>query len=98
MNIFADLLCYAVTKGGLEVGRLGPSAFLDSTRTPRAGADVRKFGAVRSASAYGLRQNVIDPLLFTENLMNFVPYEDRKTPTHAQIQSVVGKHRRKWSN
>ena len=97
MNLFSDLLCYAVVKGVEEVGRLGPSAFLDSTRTPRAGADVRSYGAIRSATAYGTRQTVVDPLLFTENLMRFIPADEATTkPSCAQVQGVVGLHRRRW--
>ena len=96
MKLFTDLLCFMVVKGAQEVGRLGPSAFLDSTRTPRAGADVRSYGAYRSAVAYGMRQTVVDPLLFTENLVRFIPEDGANGPSAAQIQGVVGVHRRKW--
>ena len=96
MKLFGDLLCFAIYKGAEEVGRLGPSAFLDSTRTPRAGADVRAYGAMRSATAYGTRQTVIDPLLFTENLMRFIPVDGATKPTSQQIRAVVGHNRRRW--
>ena len=96
MKLFGDLLCFAIMKGAEEVGRLGPSAFLDSTRTPRAGADVRSYGATRSAVAYGTRQTVIDPLLFTENLMRFIPVDGATKPTAQQIRTVVGHNRRRW--
>ena len=96
MKLFTDLLCFMVIKGAEEVGRLGPSAFLDSTRTPRAGADVRSYGAYRTAVAYGIRQTMVDPLLFTENLVRFIPEDGANGPSAAQIGSVIGAHRRKW--
>jgi hypothetical protein len=96
MMIFVDLLLHAVEKNSLTVSRLGPSAFLDSTRTPKAGADVREYGALRSATAYGLRQNVVDTLLFTENLVAFIPEDGKTKPSNLQVAKVVGSHRRRW--
>ncbi len=96
MMIFVDLLLHVVEKKTQVVSRLGPSAFLDSTRTPKAGADVREFGAIRAATAYGIRQNVVDSLLFTENLASFIPIDGASYPTKSQMGRAVGVHRRRW--
>ena len=95
MKLFTDLLCYAVVKGAEEVGRRGSEAFLNSTRTPKAGADVRSYGAHRTAVAYGVRQTVVDPLLFTECLVRFVP-DSSPAPSSVQVRGVIGTHRRRW--
>ena len=95
MDIFIDLLTHCVKAQSRKVSKQSES-FLASTRTPRAGADVRVFGVERTAYAYQVRRKVIDPLLFTSNLVNFVPSDGASKPTPDQIRQAIGGHRHKW--
>jgi hypothetical protein len=91
-KIITDLLIYGVTRCATRANNKGSAAFLASTQTPQAGADMRRYGVDVTAQAYGLRQEM-DKYLFIEGLTSVV---SSGSPTGDQISNVVGVHRRRW--
>jgi len=89
MKVEIDLLIKGVELAARAANRKGHNSFMNSTRTPAAGADVRRYGAERTAMAYGTRQGM-DKFLFIEGLTSVV------NPSEADIATIIGSHRRRW--
>lgn len=89
MLIEIDLLVKGVELAGRAANRKGSASFMNSTRTPQAGADVRRYGAERTALAYGTRQEM-DKFLFVEGLTSVI------NPSKADVTTIIGSHRRRW--
>lgn len=89
MRIEVQLLVKGVELAARAANRRGPAGFMNSTRTPQAGADVRRYGAERTALAYGTRQEM-DRFLFVESLTAVV------NPSADDISTIIGSHRRRW--
>ena len=89
MRVEIALLLKGVELAARAANRKGSASFMNSTRTPQAGADVRRYGAERTAMAYGTRREM-DKFLFVEGLTAVV------NPSKADIAEVIGNRRRRW--